>query len=133
MKSAQETGIKHSLFVSVVDDDESLRESLPDLIGEFGFSARAFSSAEQFLSSESVDHTDCLVLDVAMPGMTGLDLQQELKGRGKRIPTIFISAHKDELIRQRALQRGAVAFLCKPFSDTELHDAIKKALGRSTD
>ena len=116
------------LLVSVVDDDESIRESLPDLLSEFGFAARAFSSAEAFLSSDCVEKTRCLILDVMMPGMTGLDLQQELTRRGQKIPVIFITARKEEAIRARAFKQGAVKFLNKPFSDTALLDALNAAL-----
>jgi FixJ family two-component response regulator len=115
-------------LLSVVDDDESVRESLPDLLREFGFAARAFSSAREFLSSDYVDETRCLILDVAMPGMSGLDLQQELKHRGKEIPIIFITGQKDEDIRKQAFTQGAVKFLCKPFSDNVLLDAVNAAL-----
>jgi FixJ family two-component response regulator len=121
MKSRQET------LVAVVDDDESVRESLPDLLREFGFAAHAFSSAEEFLLSGSNGQTNCLILDVAMPGMTGLDLQQELRGRGQEIPIIFVSAHKDNTVRARALEQGAVEFLIKPFSDTALLEALNAA------
>jgi len=116
------------LLVSVVDDDESIRESLPDLLSEFGFAARAFSSAEAFLSSDCVEKTRCLILDVMMPGMTGLDLQQELTRRGQKIPVIFITARKEEAVRARAFKQGAVKFLNKPFSDTALLDALNAAL-----
>ena len=115
-------------FLSVIDDDESVRESLPDLLREFGFDARAFPSAPDFLSSDYVDATRCLILDVAMPGMTGLDLQQELKRRGQEIPIIFITGQKDEGIRKQAFRQGAVKFLYKPFSDTAVLDAINAAL-----
>lgn len=115
-------------LLSVVDDDESVRESLPDLLSEFGFAARTFASAEQFLSSDVVDRTKCLILDVAMPGMTGLDLQQELTRRGQEIPVIFITAQKDEAIRERAMKQGAVKFLYKPFSDTALFEALNVAV-----
>jgi len=115
-------------LLSVIDDDESVRESLPDLLREFGFDARAFSSAREFLSSDYLEATRCLILDVAMPGMTGLDLQQELKHRGQEIPIIFITGQKDEGIRKRAFKQGAVKFLYKPFSDTALLDAINVAL-----
>jgi FixJ family two-component response regulator len=115
-------------LLSVVDDDESVRESLPDLLREFGFAARAFSSAREFLSSDYVDQTRCLILDVAMPGMSGLDLQQELKHRGKEIPIIFITGQKDEDIRMQAFTQGAVKFLYKPFSDNVLLDAVNAAL-----
>src|ERR1700745_1704226 len=98
------------VLVSVVDDDESVRESLPDLLREFGFSVRAFSSAREFLSSESLGQTKCLILDVVMPGMTGLELQQELRHAGHDIPVIFISAQKDVAIREQAFRQGAVKF-----------------------
>lgn len=115
-------------LLSVVDDDESMRESLPDLIREFGFAARAFSSAEEFLSSGSADESSCLILDVAMPGMSGPELYQELKRRGKNIPAIFITAQRDEAIRTRVLEQGAAGFLIKPFSDAALLAAINTAL-----
>lgn len=115
-------------FLSVVDDDESLSESLPDLLGEFGFAARAFSSAQEFLSSGCIDETTCLILDIAMPGMSGPELQQELKRRGKKIPIIFITGQRDETIRARVLKQGAAGFLLKPFSDAALLAAIKTAL-----
>jgi FixJ family two-component response regulator len=115
-------------LVAVVDDDESVRESLPDLLREFGFATRSFSSAEEFLASDSLVQTGCLVLDIAMPGMTGFDLQRELRLRGHCIPIIFISAHKDEVVRRRAFQQGAVEFLFKPFSDTALLQALNTAL-----
>ena len=116
------------LLVSVVDDDESVRESLPDLLGKFGFAARAFSSAEEFLSSDSVGDTKCLILDVAMPGMTGLDLQRELKRRGQEVPVIFITAQKDSNLREQAFEQGAARFLYKPFSATALLEALKETV-----
>jgi FixJ family two-component response regulator len=115
-------------LVSVVDDDESVRESLPDLLRELGFSAHAFSSAEEFLKSDYIDQTRCLILDIAMPGMTGPDLQQELKLRRKEIPIVFITAHRDETVRPRVLEQGAVECLFKPFSDTALLNALNAAL-----
>jgi FixJ family two-component response regulator len=116
-------------LVAVVDDDESVRESLPDLLSELGFRSTVFSSAEEFLVSESLGQTNCLVLDIAMPGMTGFDLQKELKVRGQSIPIIFITAQKDDAVRTRALKQGAVGFLSKPFSDTALLSALNAALG----
>ena len=130
VESQQKRSTIERSLVSVVDDDESVRESLPDLLGEFGFMARAFSSAEEFLSSDCVDQTRCLILDVAMPGMSGLDLQRELVLRGKEIPIIFITAQRDEAIRARAFEQRAVRFLYKPFSDTDLYEALKAALGK---
>lgn len=115
-------------LVSVVDDDESVRESLPDLLREFGFAVRAFSSAEDFLASDCVDQTKCLILDIAMPGMTGPDLQQELRIRRKAIPIVFITAQSDEAVRAWVLEQGAGECLLKPFSDTALCDAVNAAL-----
>jgi CheY-like chemotaxis protein len=117
------------LSLAVVDDDESVRESLLDLLREFGFAAHAFSSAEEFLASDSLAETRCLILDVAMLGMNGLDLQRELKIRAHEIPIIFITAQKDEAIRARAFEQGAAEFLLKPFSDTTLLAALNIALG----
>jgi FixJ family two-component response regulator len=114
-------------LVSVVDDDESVRESLPDLLRELGYSVRAFSSAEEFLASDCVAETGCLLLDIAMPGMSGLDLQQELTVRGQKIPIVFITALADETVRPRALEQGAVECLFKPFSDTALIEALNAA------
>ena len=115
--------------MSVVDDDESLRESLPDLVREFGYSAQAFSSAEAFLASDYVDQTKCLILDVSMPqGMSGPDLQRELSRRRREIPIIFITASTDKTVRIRLLEQGAVECLFKPFSDTALLEAVYSAL-----
>jgi FixJ family two-component response regulator len=116
-------------LVSVVDDDESVRESLPDLLREFGFSARAFSSAEEFLTSDCVNQTRCLILDIFMPRITGPDLQRELKVRQQAIPIVFMTAKKNETVRPQVLKEGAVECLFKPFSDTALLDAIHAALG----
>jgi FixJ family two-component response regulator len=115
-------------LVSVVDDDDSVRESLPDLLRELGFSAQAFSSAEEFLASPYVSQTKCLILDVAMRGMSGPDLQTLLKVRRQEIPVVFITAQTDESIRSRVLEQGAVRCLLKPFSDIELLGAINAAL-----
>ena len=115
-------------LLSVVDDDEMLRESVPDLLREFGFAALAFSSGQEFLSSSHVDETRCLILDVAMPGMSGLDVQEELKRRGQAVPIIFITGQKNDDIREQALRQGAVRFLYKPFSDSALLDAVNMAL-----
>src|SRR5437660_10391977 len=93
-------------LVSVVDDDESVRESLPDLLREFGFAARAFASAEEFLASDCLDQTRCLILDVAMPGMSGPDLQRELARRRQEIPIVFITAHADVSVRPSLLEPG---------------------------
>ena len=111
-------------LVSVVDDDQSVRESLPDLLRELGYSVRVFSSAEEFLSSDCIGETKCLLLDIVMPGMTGPDLQQELTIRGLDIPIIYITAQADEIVHSSSLEHCAVACLFKPFSDTALFDAL---------
>lgn len=123
--------ILHRPLVSVVDDDESVRESLPDLLQELGFAAQTFSSAEEFLASGYLDRTECLILDVSMPGMTGPDLQLELQRRGQEIPIIFITASRDETIRPRLIAQGAVECLFKPFSESELLQALHAALPKS--
>jgi len=115
-------------LVSVVDDDQSVRESLPDLLREFGFAAEAFASAEAFLGSDVVGETSCLVLDIAMPGMSGPELQQELIRRRREIPIVFITARGDEAVRPRLLAHGAVECLFKPFSEAALLDALNAAL-----
>jgi FixJ family two-component response regulator len=115
-------------LITVIDDDESVRESLPDLLREFGFDAQAFSSADEFLASESIAKTRCLVLDVAMPGMTGPDLQQELTRRDQSIPIVFITAQRDDAVRPRLIAQGAIDCLFKPFEPTDLLDALNTAL-----
>jgi FixJ family two-component response regulator len=128
METQQQRGALARLLVSVVDDDESVRESLPDLLREFGFMARAFSSAEEFLGADCVCQTRCLILDVAMPGMTGPDLLRELRRRNQEIPIVFITGHKDETIRPRLLEQGASECLFKPFSETDLLSALHAVL-----
>ena len=118
-------------FLSVVDDDESVRESLPDLLREFGFAVETFSSAAEFLASDALGRTSCLILDIAMPDMTGPELERELTRRMYRIPIVFITAHADETIRPRILEHGAVQCLLKPFSETALIEALNTALGVS--
>jgi FixJ family two-component response regulator len=116
------------LLISVVDDDESIRESLPDLLREFGFTAKAFSSGEELLTSSELAQTSCLILDVAMPGMTGPDLQRELAIRQPGIPIIFITAQRDETLRPRLLKLGAIECLLKPFSEADLLKALNTAV-----
>ncbi len=127
-KSVKSVKIKRPL-VSVVDDDESVRESLPDLLTEFGLAVRAFSSAEEFLNSKSLARTRCLILDIAMPGMSGPDLQRELKRRRLGIPIVYITADADESVRPRMLEQGTVDCLFNPFSDSDLRKALEVALG----
>jgi len=117
-------------LVSVVDDDQSVRESLPDLLRQFGFAVQAFSSAEEFLTSDFVSQSNCLILDIALGGMSGPDLQQELTRRRQAIPIVFITAQGDTGGRPRLLALGAIECLFKPFSDDALLEALTKALGR---
>lgn len=128
MGTFQERSAIEQLLVSIVDDDESVRESLPDLLREFGYAPRAFSSAEEFLASDCVGQTKCLILDIAMPGMSGPDLQRELAHRRQEIPIVFITGQRDEAIRSRVLEQGAVECLFKPFSETALLEALNAAL-----
>jgi FixJ family two-component response regulator len=115
-------------IVSIVDDDESLRRSLRNLLGSVGFRVETFPSAEAFLQSIHQAQTGCLVLDLRMSGMNGFDLLTHLSGTGSRIPAVILTAHGDEEARQRALRAGAVAFLTKPFNSNALLDAVRAAL-----
>ena len=116
-------------MVSVVDDSESVRESLPDLLRQVGYDVEAFASAEEFLTSVAPSVTNCLILDVGLPGMSGPDLQQELRHRGSTIPIVFITALGDDAsLRRRLIANGAAAVLFKPFTDTTLLDAVEAAL-----
>jgi FixJ family two-component response regulator len=116
------------VIVAVVDDDESVRESLPDLLRELGYAAKAFSSAEAFLTSGDIAATQCLLLDVAMPGMSGPQLQKELQARGHETPIIFITARVDAAVRRQLIEQGAVDCLFKPFSEQQLRAALDAAL-----
>jgi FixJ family two-component response regulator len=119
-------------LVAVVDDDESVRESLPALLQEWGLIAHGYPSAEAFLASGRVNQTQCLILDVAMPGMSGPDLQRELLRRRLGIPVVFITAQRDSRLRPRLLAGGAVECLSKPFNEAALLEAICTALGRKS-
>jgi FixJ family two-component response regulator len=121
--------MRDRLLVSVVVDDESVRESLPDLLKEFGYAVETFSSAEEFLESGYVEKTKCLIADIAMPGMSGPDLLSDLKRRRHRIPITFITAHETQALRGRLVDEGAAACLSKPFSDKALLMALNSALG----
>jgi FixJ family two-component response regulator len=118
-------------LISIVDDDDALRNSLDDLIRSIGFQTQGFRSAEEFLSSNQARDAACLILDVRMPGMSGLDLQRQIVAGNWRIPIIFITSHVDDVARQRALDAGAVAFLYKPFREEELLNAIDAVLKHS--
>lgn len=117
-------------LVAVVDDSESVRESLPDLLQQIGLAVQTFATAEAFLASDVLDATACLILDIALPGMSGPDLHHELGRRGKRIAVIFITGQRDRSLRPRLVAAGAVACLFKPFSDSALIEAVEAALGR---
>ena len=119
-------------LIAVVDDDVSVRESLPDLLSTHGFSTTAFASARAFLDSATLEETDCLILDITMPEMTGSELVAELRRRRKEIPIVFITAHANEEIRLAMLGQGAVACLRKPFTEETLMDALRKAIPESS-
>jgi FixJ family two-component response regulator len=127
-KSARAPDIPPKALVSIVDDDESVRESLPDLVRELGFAAQAFASADEFLTSDCIATTRCLILDISMPGMSGPELQHELTVRGHAIAIIFITARVDQTVRQQLIARGAVDCLLKPFSEQQLKAALEAAL-----
>ena len=118
-------------LISIVDDDDALRNSLDDLIRSIGFRTQGFPSAEAFLSSNQARDTACLILDVRMPGMNGIDLQRQIVAANWRIPIILITSHADDHARARALKAGAVAFLYKPFREEELLNALDAALKHS--
>jgi len=117
-------------LISIVDDDDSVRQALKSLIDSVGFRAEVFGSGEEFLNSAYVLQTDCLIADVRMPGMTGLELQDRLNAAGSNISIVFISAHDDNEARNRGLRAGAIAFLQKPFSEDSLLGAISAGLDK---
>jgi FixJ family two-component response regulator len=117
-------------LVAIVDDDDLMRGALQGMLKSVGLRSQAFASAEEFLTSGEQNHTACLIADVRMPGMSGLELQAELNDEQRRIPTIFITAHGDEKMRMRALKAGAVEFLAKPFDDEALLESVRAALER---
>jgi two-component system response regulator FixJ len=123
-------GQENTPIVSIVDDDESLRRSLRNLLGSVGLRVETFASAEDYLQSHYREQTGCLVLDLRMPGMDGLELLRHLSGLGSRIPAVVLTAHGDDEARRRSLQAGAVAFLTKPFDGNALVDAVRTALGQ---
>jgi FixJ family two-component response regulator len=115
---------KATELMAIVDDDESVRDATSSLLRSNGFKVEVFSSAEEFLESPFLTLTGCVLLDIGMPGMSGLELQRRLIGAGWRIPIIYITAHVDPKIRQEAIRAGAAAFLSKPFSEDALLQAI---------
>jgi FixJ family two-component response regulator len=121
---------KENKLVAIVDDDESVRGTLQELLRSAGFPSRCFDSAEAFLTSGNQQETACLITDIRMPGMSGLELQARLNAERCKIPTIFITAHGDEEMRFQALRAGAVEFLQKPFDDGILIESVRAALDR---
>jgi len=121
--------VAHRPLIAVVDDDDSVRESLSGLFRSVGFAARGFASGADFLQSDDLPRTDCVVLDARMPGMTGLDVQSLLISSHPDLPVIFMTAHDDARTRSQALSGGAVDYLIKPFSEAALLDAVRAALG----
>src|SRR5262245_50316834 len=119
---------RNAFFVAIIDDDDLMRSALEGLLREAGFTARTFASAEDFLGAAEHREAACLIADIRMPGMSGLDLQTRLNGQGVRIPAIFITAHGDARMRMQALRAGAVEFLTKPFDDEVLVDSVRAAL-----
>ena len=120
--------LKAKPHISVIDDDESMREAVKGLMKSLGYTAEAFASAEEFLSSRQVRRTSCLIADVQMPGMTGLELHRHLMASGKTIPTILITAYPDDRVRERALGDGVVCYLIKPFAEKDLLACIQSSL-----
>ena len=115
-------------LIAIVDDDEPVREAMKTLVRSLGYNASTFGSADEFLNSEQVDDTSCLITDLHMPGLSGLDLQDRLIARGHRIPIIFITGFPDDTARARAMKAGALAFLTKPINQHHLVDHLEKAL-----
>jgi FixJ family two-component response regulator len=126
-----EVGVPGKIVISVVDDDESVREGVADLLGTLCFSAHSFASAEEFLGSDQLHSTSCLIADMQLPGMTGLELYDRLVATGFAIPTLLITAFPDESVRDRALQAGVICYLIKPFAADEFVDFIRLALGHT--
>jgi FixJ family two-component response regulator len=125
--------MRRARVISIIDDDQSMRESTKGLVRSLGYQATTFSSAEEFLQSEHVDDTSCLITDVRMPGLSGIDLQRWLVARGVRVPTIFITAFPEEDTRRQAMTAGAIDYLSKPFSEESLIRCLDTALGGSNE
>ena len=115
-------------MIAIVDDDEAVREATKTLVRSMGYNASTFGSAEEFLNSEQFSNTSCLITDLQMPGLSGLDLQDRLLAQGHRIPIIFITGHPNDTARTRAMKAGAVCFLSKPYTHDHLLGCIEQAL-----
>jgi FixJ family two-component response regulator len=130
--TAEETWVPQTPVIAIVDDDESFRQATISFIRSLGYSAAAFASADAFLDSKSVENTDCLITDVQMPGMSGIELQSRLIAQGHRVPVIFVTAFPETAARGHALRAGAIGFLGKPFADENLISCLDKALATRT-
>jgi FixJ family two-component response regulator len=129
---AKEPRVPHNPVIAIVDDDESFRQATISFIRSLGYSAAAFPSADAFLNSNAVENTDCLITDVQMPGMSGIELQNYLIAQGHRVPVIFVTAFPETKARGQALRAGAIGFLGKPFGDENLVSCLNKALAIRT-
>ena len=131
---AEDEQVQHAPIISIIDDDESMRCAVKSLVTSLGFGAHTFASAEKFLQSRHLDHTSCVITDLQMPGLNGVELQKSLLAQGRRIPIIFVTAFPEERLRARALEAGALGFLGKPFESEALIKLINKAIetGRKT-
>jgi FixJ family two-component response regulator len=132
--AAEDQQLQHRPIISIIDDDESMRCALKSLVTSLGFKACTFASAEQYLDSPRLDDTSCLITDLQMPGLNGIELQQSVLAQGRQIPIIFVTAFPEERLRARALAAGALGFLGKPFESETLIKLIEKAIetGRKT-
>ena len=132
--AAEDQQLQHRPIISIIDDDESMRCALKSLVTSLGFKAYTFASAQQYLDSPRLDDTSCLISDLQMPGLNGIELQQSLLAQGRHIPIIFVTAFPEERMRARAIEAGALGFLGKPFDSSKLVELIDKALevGRKT-
>jgi FixJ family two-component response regulator len=128
MNAAEDIPLPKVPMISIVDDDASVREATKGLVRSLGYAAATFGSAEEFLKSDHIDDTSCLITDVQMPGLSGVELQSRLAASGRRLPVIFVTAFPEERIRVRALEAGAYGFLSKPFRDECLIGCLNKAL-----
>src|SRR6266446_9640181 len=133
-RDAEDEQVQHAPIISIIDDDESMRCAIKSLVTSLGLDAYTFASAEAFLQSPHLDHTSCVITDLQMPGLNGVELQKSLLAQGRRIPIIFVTAFPDERLRARAMAAGALGFLSKPFESETLIKLIDKAMetGRKT-
>jgi FixJ family two-component response regulator len=129
MAGAEKAAMPQRTLISIVEDDQPFRESMRKLLRSLGYTVEAFSSAADFLASPLLAETSCLVADVQMPGMSGVELHKNLKEAGYAIPTIIVTAYPDDVVRDRALKNGVVCYICKPVDDEHLERCLRAALG----